>query len=121
MFILNDSLHSLPRAGEPSDAASSAPASSSDSFDSYNDDNARCFLQEWRAAQDRYSEATQENGQLEICLGVSQAALHAAEEEGSTARARLAESDAMVAGKMDSENIFTFIFTVFILIVPLFL
>ena len=51
-------------------------------------------------AQNRYSEATRENGQLEIHLGASQAALHAAKEEASAVRAWLAESDAMVTGKM---------------------
>ena len=58
-------------------------------------------------AQNYYSKATRENGQLEIRLGVSQAALHAAKEEASAVRARLAESDAMVAGKMNSMNAFT--------------
>ena len=101
---MNDSLRPLPRAGKQSDAASSALASSSDSSDSYNGNDARCFLREWRVAQDRYSKATHENGQLEIRLEVSQAALHAIEEEASAARAWLAESDAMVAGKMNSRN-----------------
>ena len=55
-------------------------------------------------AQNRYSEATWENNQLEIRLGVSQAALHVAEEEAITVRARLAESDAMVVGKINSRN-----------------
>ena len=73
------------------------------------------------AAQDCYSEATRENSQLEIRLGASQAALHTAEEEASIARARLAESDAMVAGKMDSRNTFILISIVFILIALLFL
>ena len=98
-----------PEAGEPSNAASAAiltPDSSSDSSDSYTGDDARRFLQEWRAAKDRYSEATWENGQLEIRFEDSQAALLAAEEETNAARARLAESDAMVAGKMDSKNTF---------------
>ena len=81
---MNDSLRPLPRASEPSDAASSTSTSSSDSSDSYNGDDARRFLHEWRMAQNHYSEVTWENGQLEICLGVSQAALHAAEEEAST-------------------------------------
>ena len=80
---MNDSLRPLPRAGGPSDAASFAPASLSDSSDSYNGNDARCYLHEWRMAQNHYSEATWENGQLEIRLGVSQAALHAAEEEAS--------------------------------------
>ena len=103
---MNDSLHPLLRAGEPSNAASSTPASSSDSSDSYNGDDARRYLHEWRMAHNRYFEATWENGQLEICLGVSQATLHAAEEEASAVRARLAKSDAMVAGKMNSMKAF---------------
>ena len=45
-----------------------------------------------------------ENGQLEIRLGVSQAALHAAEEEASAIQAWLSKSDAMVVGKMNSRN-----------------
>ena len=106
---------------EPSNAASFAPATSSDSSDSYNSDDARCFLQEWRVAQDRYSEVTWKNGQLEIHLRVSQAALHAAEEEASAAQAWLAKSDAMVAGKMDSKNAFILISTIFISIALLFL
>ena len=64
-------------------------------------------------SQDHYSEATRENGQLEIRLGVSQATLHAAEEEASAVRARLVESDAMVAGKMNSRNAFILISIIF--------
>ena len=71
--------------------------------------------------QNCYAKATWENGQLKICLGVSQAALHAAEEEASAVRARLAESDAAVAGKMSSMNASIPIPTIFILIVFLFL
>ena len=119
-FVLNDSLRPLPpRASEPSNAisdAASTPNSSLDSSDSYKGDDARCFLREWRVARDHYSKATWENGQLEIHLGASQATLHATEEEASAAQARLAESDAMVAGKMDSRNTFILISTVFILI-----
>ena len=55
-------------------------------------------------AQNHYSEATWENGQLEIRLGVSQATLHAAEEEACIVRAWLAESGAMVVGKTNSRN-----------------
>ena len=101
---MNDSLRPLPRASEPSDVVSSLPTSSLDSSNSYNGDDARHFLREWRAAQNCYSEATQESGQLEIHLGASQAALHAIEEEASAVRAWLAESDAMVAGKTNSRN-----------------
>ena len=96
------------------------PDSSLDSSDSYNSDDARCFLWEWRASQDRYSEATRENGQLEICLRASQATLLAAEEEASAAWASLAESDAMVAGKMNSKKPLISISTIFVLIAPLF-
>ena len=120
-FILNDSLRPLPRANEPSDTASSTPASSLDSSNSYNGNDAQRYLHEWRMAQNRYSEATWENGQLEICLGVSQATLHAAEEEASVVRARLTESDATVAGKMNSRNAFIMISIAFILIALLFL
>ena len=80
---MNDSLHPLPRAGGPSNAASSVLASSSDSSDSYNVDDDRRYLHEWRMTLNRYSEATWENDQLEIHLGVSQAALHTAEEEAT--------------------------------------
>jgi len=64
---------------------------------------------------------TRENGQLEIHLGVSQAALHAAKEEASAVRAWLVESDAAVTGKTGFRDIFILISTVFILIVPPFL
>lgn len=102
---MNDRLCPVPRAGEPFDAVSSAPSSSLDSSNSYNGDDARCFLWEWRAAQNRYSEATRENGQLEIRLEASQAALHVAEEEASAIRARLAKSDTVVIGKMIFRNV----------------
>ena len=72
-------------------------------------------------AKDHYFEATQENGQLESCLEASQAALLAVEEETNTARARLAGSDSMVAGKRNSKKTFVSISTVFVLIAPLFL
>ena len=62
-------------------------ASSSDSSDSYNGDDAWLYLHEWRMAQNRYFKVTWENGQLEIHLGVSQAALHVAKEEASAIRA----------------------------------
>ena len=101
---MNDSLRPLSRACGPYNVASSVPASSSDSFDSYNGDDAWRYLHEWRMAQNRYSKATWENGQLEIRLGFSQATLRAAEEEASAIRVRLAESDAMVAGKINSRN-----------------
>ena len=67
--------------------------------------------------EDRYSEVIQNNGQLEIRLGVFQAAFNVAEEEASTVRERLAESDATVAGKTSSMHGSILISTVFILIV----
>ena len=102
------------RDGEPSNAAfavAPAPDSSSESSDSYTGDDARHFLQDWRATKDRYSEAIRENGQLEIHFEASQAALLAAEEETNAIRARLAESDAMVAGKLSSKKTLSYIFT----------
>ena len=59
----------------------------------------------------------QKNGQLEIRLGVFQAALNAAEEEVNAVRAWPAESDAAVAGKTSFMNASILISTVFILIV----
>ena len=111
---MNDRLCPLLRAGGPSDDASSVPASSSDSSDSYNGDDARRYLHEWRMAQNCYSEATWENSQLEIRLGVSQAALHAVEEEANAARERLIELDAAVAGKMSLRDSFIMIFRLFL-------
>ena len=91
--------------------------SSSDSSNSYNGDDARRFLQEWRVAKDCYSEATRDNGQLESHLEASQAALLATEEETNASQTRLAESDSMVAGKRNSKKTFVLIFTVFVLTV----
>ena len=67
-------------------------------------------------AQNRYSEATWEIGQLEIHLGVSQAALYVTEEEANAARAWLTESDAAVVGTMSLRNVFILILAIFILI-----
>jgi hypothetical protein len=49
-------------------------------------------------AENRYTKATQENGQLETRLGVTKVAFHAIEEETNIAWARLPKADAMVAG-----------------------
>ena len=113
---MNDIRRPSPRTGKPADAASSAPTSSSDSSNSYNGDDARRFFREWRAAEDHYSNAIRSNGQLEIRLGVFQAALNATKEEASAVRARLAESDAAVAGKMSSMNVSILVFVAFVLI-----
>ena len=48
--------------------------------------------------------------------GVLQAALNAAEEEANAVRAWLAESNAVVAGKMSSMNISSLVFVAFVLI-----
>jgi len=106
----------FPRTGKPADVASSTPASSSGSSNSYDDDDAWRFFREWRAAEDRYSKAIRNNGQLEIHLGVFQAALNAAEEEASAVRAWLAEFDAAVVGKMSSMNVSSLISVAFVLI-----
>ena len=112
---MNDSLHPFPRTSKHTNAASSVLASSSGSSNSYDGDDARRFFREWRAAEDRYSEVIQNNSQLEIHLGVFQAALNAAKEEASAVRARLAESDATVAGKMSSMNISILVSIAFVL------
>ena len=117
---MNDNLCPLPRTCKPSDATSSALASSSDSSNSYNGDDARRFFREWRVAEDRYSKVIRNNDQLEIRLGVFLAALNAAEEEASAVRAWLAEFDAIVVGKMSSMNASILVSIVFILIVVLF-
>ena len=75
------------RTSKPTNATSSVPASSSGSSNSYDSDDDQNFFQEWRAAEDRYSEAVRNNGQLETRLGVFQAALNAAKEEASVVRA----------------------------------
>jgi hypothetical protein len=67
------------------DATSAMSDSSVDSSDSYNGDDARCFLWEWRMDMDHYSKMTQESGGLKTHLRVIEVALHAVEEETSTA------------------------------------
>ena len=57
------------------------------------------------------------NDQLEIRLGVLQAALNAAKEEANAVRAWLAESDTTVAGKMSSMNVSILVSIAFVLIV----
>jgi len=115
-FVVNDSLHPFPRTDKPTDAASSASASSSGSSNSYDGDDARRFFQEWRVAEDRYSKAILNNDQLEIRLGVLQAALNVAEEETNAVRAWLAESNAVVAGKMSFMNVSILVSIAFVLI-----
>jgi len=58
---------------------------------------------------------------LESRLKASQAALLATEEEASAARAQLVESDALVAGKMNSKKTLISISTDLVLISLLFL
>ena len=113
---MNHSLHPFPRTDKPTDAASSAPPSSLGSSNSYDGDDARHFFQEWRVAEDRYSEVIWNNGQLEIHLGVLQVALNAAKEAASAVRVRLAKSDAAVAGKMSSMNVSILVSVAFVLI-----
>ena len=75
-------------------------ASSSDSVDSYDGDDARRFHHEWNAAVNHYSETTWHNAQLEFALNASQVALSAMEAEANMVLAQLAESDARVVGKI---------------------
>ena len=113
---MNDNLHPFPRTNKHADAASFVSASSPGSSNSYDGDDAWRFFQEWRAAEDRYSEVIRNNDQLEIRLGVLQAALNVAEEETNVVRVQLAKSDAMVAGKMRSMNVSILVSIAFILI-----
>lgn len=83
-------LHLSAGAYEPSgatcDARSVAPAgSSSDSSDSYNRDDAWCFLHERNEVWDLYFDATHEIGRLEFCLNASKTALATAEGETNAA------------------------------------
>ena len=113
---MNDSLRPFPRTSKPTDAASSVLASSLNSSNSYNGDDAWCFFREWRVAEDYYSKVILNNGQLEICLGVLQAALNASEEETNAVRTWLAESDAAVADRMSSMNVSILVSIAFVLI-----
>lgn len=92
--------------GAAQDAESATLAESSDdSSDSYNGDDARHYLHERNEAMDRYSEATRENWRLELALSASQAALAAVEGEIGAVRAKLAESDARIAGKIFNKTL----------------
>ena len=113
---MNDNLYLFSRTDKPTDAVSTVSASSSDSFNSYDGDDARRFFREWRAAEDHYSKAILNNGQLEIRLVVLQAALNAAEEETNAVQKRLVESDAAVAGKMSFMNVSILVSVAFVLI-----
>jgi len=79
-------------------------ASSIDSTDSYNRDDAQHYLYEWDEALGHHWEATQEIERLEATLPASQTALTAIEGESSTTPARLADSDARVAGRILKRN-----------------
>ena len=80
--------------------SAAASATSSNSFDSYNEDDARHYLHERHEALGRCWEVAQETEHLEAALIASQTALATVEGESGAARARLAESDARVAGKI---------------------
>ena len=78
--------------------SAAAASSSSRSSDSYNGDDARCYLRWWKGTRDLYSKATREIVHLKLCLEVTQAALTVAEGEASTAQAMLSATDGRVAG-----------------------
>ena len=67
-------------------------------------------------AEDRYSKVIQNNGKLEIHLGVLQVVLNAVEEETNAIRAWLAECDTAVASKMRSMNVSILVSVAFALI-----
>lgn len=75
-------------------------ASSSDSSNLYNGDDARCYLHEQNEAMGHHWEATRKTKCLEATLHASQIALVTMEGESSAAREQLVESDARVAGKI---------------------
>ena len=80
-------------------AKSTAAASfSGSSGDSYNGDDARCYLHWWKGTRDLYSEAIRDIVRPQLCLEVTQAVLTTAEGEASTARAMLSAADGRVAG-----------------------
>ena len=84
--------------GARSAKSAAAASSSGGSGDSYNGDDARCYLHWWKGTRDLYSEAIREIVCLQLCFEVTQAALTAAEGETTAARAMLSASDGRVAG-----------------------
>ena len=75
-------------------------ASSIDSANSHNGDDARCYLHEWDEVLGRHWEATQETEHLETALATSQTILTAVEGESTAVWVRLVDSDARVAGRI---------------------
>lgn len=99
-------------AAEPSSAAraneahlvgsmmSSSSSSSSSSSDSYGWRDVQNLFNARDEARNMYSESAREVDRLELCLEAVNIALTASEEETNVARARTAEADARVAGKI---------------------
>jgi hypothetical protein len=79
-------------------------ASLIDSTDSYNGDDAWCYLYEWDKALGGHWEVTQETERLEAAMAASQTTLAAVEGESSAARVWLADSDAKVVGRILRRN-----------------
>ena len=73
-------------------------------MDSNNGDDTRRYLHERDEALGRHWEVTQETERLEAALATSQTTLAIVEEESSTARARLIDSNARVAGRTLRRN-----------------
>lgn len=90
-------------------------ASFVDSSDSYNGDDAWCYLHKWDEALGHHWDVTQETERLEAALAASQTALTTVEGESSAARARLADSNARVTGRPFRRNhvLLLFCFVVF--------
>lgn len=86
-----------------------SPSSSVESSDSYNGVDARHYLYEWDEALGRCWEADQEHEHLVEALAASQTALATVEGESGLTRARLADSDARIAGRIPHEALFFYI------------
>ena len=81
-------------------------ASSIDSTDSYNGDDAWCFLHERDKVLGHHWEATQENERREAALVASQTSLATVEGESSAVQAGLADFDARVAGRFPQKQLY---------------
>ena len=90
------------------------PAASATSFvdssDSYNGDDARCYLHKRDEALGHHWDATKEIERLEAALAASQTTLAAVEGESSAAWAWLAESNARVVGRIFRRNLVPLLF-----------
>ena len=80
-------------------------ASSTDSSNSYNGDDAQRYVHEWDEVLGRHWEATQETERLEATLAASQTAFAIVEGESSAVWVRLAVFDARVVGRIHRKTL----------------